>query len=124
TVGQRFPWCGDHLDEVRACLVGYTGRKRARRLLDLDDLLLFWRALLHHQSPVTASAPFDAVLVDEYQDTCVLQADIVDALCPEGRGLTVVGDDAQAIYGFRGATPPTLFDLAPPLPGGTLAWRG
>jgi DNA helicase-2/ATP-dependent DNA helicase PcrA len=120
TVGQRFAWCGDHLDEIRSCLLAYTGRKRARHLLDLDDLLLFWRALLRHEASSRATSAFDAVLVDEYQDTCVLQADIVDALCPEGRGLTVVGDDAQAIYGFRAATPRNILDFAVRYPAATL----
>jgi DNA helicase-2/ATP-dependent DNA helicase PcrA len=120
TVGQRFPWCTDHLEAVRACLVGYTQRKRARHLLDLDDLLLFWRALLRDGAATRARAAFDAVLVDEYQDTCVLQADIVDALCPDGRGLTVVGDDAQAIYGFRAATPRNILDFGVRYPGAAL----
>jgi DNA helicase II / ATP-dependent DNA helicase PcrA len=118
TVRERFPWCGDHLDDVRHCLVAYTERKRARHLLDLDDLLLFWRALLREEASVRA--PFDAVLVDEYQDTCVLQADIVDGLCPDGRGLTVVGDDAQAIYGFRAATPRNILDFGVRYPAATL----
>ena len=120
TVRHRFPWCADHLDEVRHCLLGYTQRKRARHLLDLDDLLLFWRALLRDERSSRATAAFDAVLVDEYQDTCVLQADIVDALCPDGRGLTVVGDDAQAIYGFRAATPRNILDFRARYPAATL----
>ena len=120
TVGQRFPWCHDHLDAVRACLVDYTKRKRARHLLDLDDLLLFWRALLREATASRAATAFDAVLVDEYQDTCVLQADIVDALCPDGRGLTVVGDDAQAIYGFRAATPRNILDFGARYPAAAL----
>ena len=120
TVGQRFPWCGVHLDEIRACLVGFTERKRSRHLLDLDDLLLFWRALLRHEGSLRATTSFDAVLVDEYQDTCVLQADIVNALCSDGVGLTVVGDDAQAIYGFRAATPRNILDFATRYPAATL----
>ncbi len=120
TVGQRFPWCQDHIDAVRGCLVGYTQRKRDRHLLDLDDLLLFWRALLRDGPSSRAATAFDAVLVDEYQDTCVLQADIVDALCPEGRGLTVVGDDAQAIYGFRAATPRNILDFGARYPAAAL----
>ena len=63
---------------------------------------------------------FDHVLVDEYQDTNALQADILDALCPDGRGLTVVGDDAQAIYGFRAATPRNILDFASLHPGTTV----
>jgi DNA helicase-2/ATP-dependent DNA helicase PcrA len=113
----RFPWCTDHLDAIRNCLIGYTERKRARHLLDLDDLLLFWRALLRAG---TVAPAFDAVLVDEYQDTCVLQSDIVEGLCPDGRGLTVVGDDAQAIYGFRAATPRNILDFGDRYPDATL----
>src|SRR4029079_16669316 len=54
---------------------------------------------------------FDAVLVDEYQDTNALQAAILKSLCPDGRGLTVVGDDAQSIYSFRAATVHNILDF-------------
>jgi DNA helicase-2/ATP-dependent DNA helicase PcrA len=108
----RFPWCRDELDGVRACLVAYTERKRAQSVLDLDDLLLFWQALARSSEAAAVMADaFDHVLVDEYQDTNALQADILDALRPNGRGLTVVGDDAQAIYGFRAATPRNILDF-------------
>src|SRR5262245_21492238 len=104
-VAARCPWCVDEIDGVRACLVAYTERKRAQRVLDLDDLLLFWQVLVRSPEGAAVTAgSFDHVLVDEYQDTNALQADILDALRPGGRGLTVVGDDAQAIHGFRAAT--------------------
>ena len=105
-VARHAPWCRDDVDAIRDVLVAVTERKRAQHVLDLDDLLLFWRALA--RAPEAASVvagAFDHVLVDEYQDTNALQADILEALCPGGQGLTVVGDDAQAIYGFRAATP-------------------
>jgi len=74
-------------------------------LLDFDDLLLYWRALLSEESLGRHVAEmFDYVLVDEYQDVNELQVDIVGLLAPKGRGLTVVGDEAQAIYGFRART--------------------
>jgi DNA helicase-2/ATP-dependent DNA helicase PcrA len=106
-VGRRFPWCSDDVDDLRALFNAYTDRKRRHQLLDLDDLLLFWRAL--STSPETAqqvASMFDHVLVDEYQDTNAIQADILEGLRPEGspRNITAVGDDAQAIYGFRAAT--------------------
>jgi len=63
---------------------------------------------------------FDHVLVDEYQDTNVLQADILAALRPDGAGLTVVGDDAQAIYGFRAASSGNLLDFPMRFPGTTV----
>ena len=87
-------------------------RKEAIGVLDYDDLLLFWRALLG--DPRTGDAVrklFDCVLVDEYQDTNTLQADILYGLSPEGKGLTVVGDDAQSIYAFRAATVRNILDF-------------
>jgi DNA helicase-2/ATP-dependent DNA helicase PcrA len=102
---ERFPWCDADAADVAAVFSAYTERKRARGMLDYDDLLLYWRALVH-ASPAAAqlASRFDHVLVDEYQDTNVLQTDIVAGLRPGGAGLFVVGDDAQAIYGFRAAT--------------------
>ncbi|MGI8984455.1 MAG: ATP-dependent helicase, partial [Acidimicrobiales bacterium] len=99
---RSFPWCARESEGIRACFAAYTERKRERHLLDYDDLLLCWRAL--DAVPGLLPGLFDHVLVDEYQDTNTLQADILAALCPDGRGLTVVGDDAQAIYGFRAAS--------------------
>ena len=93
------------VDGLAALFRAYTARKRALGLLDLDDLLLYWRALALHETvaPLLA-ARFDHVLVDEYQDVNGLQADVVDALAREHRELTCVGDDLQAIYGFRAAS--------------------
>src|SRR5690606_40758155 len=66
--------------------------------------LIAWRALVADPDVgARLRARWDWVLVDEYQDVNQLQVDIVRGLAPDGRGLTVVGDDAQAIYGFRGA---------------------
>ena len=80
-------------------------RKRAQALLDFDDLLLYWRAATGDDilGPVLADA-YDHVFVDEYQDTNLIQGDIVRLLRRGGRAVTVVGDDAQAIYAFRAAT--------------------
>ena len=102
---ERFPWCDADAADIATVFTAYTERKRARGMLDYDDLLLYWRALVTASpaAPLIA-ARFDHVLVDEYQDTNILQADIVAGLCPHGDGLFVVGDDAQAIYGFRAAT--------------------
>jgi DNA helicase-2/ATP-dependent DNA helicase PcrA len=90
-------------------------------MLDFDDLLIAWRSLL--TDPVVGPAMtdrWDHVLVDEYQDVNQIQVDIVRLLRPEGAGLTVVGDDAQAIYGFRGADAAHLTDLATSLPGASV----
>lgn len=117
----EFPWCNDHADAINALLRDFVARKRRRGLLDFDDLLLYWRALL--ADPATGDrlrARWDWVLVDEYQDVNRIQVDIVRLLRPDGSGLTVVGDDAQAIYGFRGADADHLLDLHAQLPGSRL----
>lgn len=104
-VARSFPWCSEDLDGVRAVFAAYTERKRARQLCDFDDLLLLVRALGSSEvGRGVLCGLFDHVLVDEYQDVNALQADLVELLRPGGHGLTVVGDDAQAIYGFRAAT--------------------
>ena len=107
-----FPWCRDHADDLRALFSGYVDRKAEQSVLDYDDLLLFWRGLL--QDGVAGGAVrarFDRVLVDEYQDTNALQAEIVGLLRPDGTGVTVVGDDAQSIYSFRAATVRNILDF-------------
>ncbi|HEY5719435.1 MAG TPA: ATP-dependent helicase, partial [Gammaproteobacteria bacterium] len=100
-----FPWCTDWREPLRQLFGAYVERKQANGVLDYDDLLLYWHAMM--QEPALArqvGGRFDHVLVDEYQDTNVLQAGILLKLKPAGAGLTVVGDDAQAIYSFRAAT--------------------
>ncbi|MCZ8112455.1 MAG: ATP-dependent helicase [Betaproteobacteria bacterium] len=105
---RHFPWCRAPGDESGRALAGlfqaYGAAKLQQRLLDYDDLLDAWRLALDHE-PVASRlrARFDHVLVDEVQDLNPLQWRIVEALRPAGAGLTAVGDDAQAIYGFRGA---------------------
>src|SRR5205085_1829480 len=84
-------------DGMRAVFAGYTARKRARQLCDFDDLLLLVRALGRSEIGARVLAGlFDHVLVDEYQDVNALQADLVDQLRPGGRGVTAVGEGAQA----------------------------
>ncbi|HEY6312509.1 MAG TPA: ATP-dependent helicase [Streptosporangiaceae bacterium] len=112
-VTATFPWCVPFTAQLASLFRAYTARKRARHLLDFDDLLLLWQAAL--ADPVAGPVlrgMFDAVLVDEYQDVNTVQASIVRLLQPEGQQLTCVGDDAQAIYGFRGADPAHLWQLA------------
>ncbi|GAV30984.1 superfamily I DNA and RNA helicases [Coriobacteriaceae bacterium EMTCatB1] len=100
-----FPWCVDAEEGLARLFDAYTERKERQQVLDYDDLLWFWHALLSTEAAAEAvRSRFDAVLVDEYQDTNAIQAEILALLRPDGRGVTVVGDDAQAIYGFRAAT--------------------
>jgi DNA helicase-2/ATP-dependent DNA helicase PcrA len=108
----EYPWCEPHFEEISELFRAFTARKRSSGLLDFDDLLLYWRALMSHidLGPRLAER-FRYVLVDEYQDLNCLQVDIVRLLAPDGKGLTVVGDEAQAIYGFRGSDPRRLRQL-------------
>ena len=117
-VTASFPWCVPFISQLAGLFRGYTARKRARHLLDFDDLLLLWQAAL--ADPVAGPVlrgMFDAVLVDEYQDVNAVQASIIRLLQPDGKQLTCVGDDAQAIYGFRGADPAHLRQLTADYPG-------
>lgn len=91
----------------------YTARKAERNLVDYDDLLLFWAMLVESESALagTIAALYDHILVDEYQDTNQLQARILRGMCRTHRNITVVGDDAQSIYSFRGATIRNILDF-------------
>jgi DNA helicase-2/ATP-dependent DNA helicase PcrA len=112
TLREAFPWCDAWAAELRTLFRAYVDAKQKRNVLDYDDLLLWWSHLM--SEPALAAAVgnrFDHVLVDEYQDTNVLQAAILFALKPDGKGVTVVGDDAQAIYSFRGATVRNILDF-------------
>jgi len=105
TLAGVFPWCAQWEDELTRLCRAYVERKLASQALDYDDLLLYWHATMEDAALAREiGSSFDHVLVDEYQDTNVLQAGILARLRPDGRGLTVVGDDAQAIYSFRAAT--------------------
>ena len=107
-----YPWCAAWEDELKRLFRGYVAEKQNQCVLDYDDLLLCWSQML--EDPALAqhvSARFDHVLVDEYQDTNRLQAAILLALKPDGHGLTVVGDDAQAIYSFRAAEVRNILDF-------------
>jgi DNA helicase-2/ATP-dependent DNA helicase PcrA len=109
---RHYPWCREERDELKATFEGYVARKRSAQVLDYDDLLLCWAAML--RVPEVAAAiteRFDHVLVDEYQDTNTLQADICAGMVAGGARLTAVGDDAQAIYGFRAATVRNILDF-------------
>lgn len=107
-----FPWCANWTAELRELFGAYVETKQRHNVMDYDDLLLYWaRAMSHPEIAEDFSGRFDHVLVDEYQDTNRLQASILLALNPSGRGLTVVGDDAQSIYSFRAATVRNILDF-------------
>jgi DNA helicase-2/ATP-dependent DNA helicase PcrA len=107
-----FPWCAQWADELKRLFRAYVEAKQAQQVLDYDDLLLYWAQMVAEPAlGAEIGGLFDHVLVDEYQDTNHLQAAILLAMKPDGRGLTVVGDDAQSIYAFRGATVRNILDF-------------
>ncbi len=111
-LARRFPWCAEWRAELKALFRAYARAKARQGVLDYDDLLLaLERALREPGLAREIRGLFDHVLVDEYQDTNPLQGAILKALVPDGRGVTVVGDDAQAIYGFRAATVRNILDF-------------
>jgi len=108
----HFPWCAEEKAEIRETFKGYALRKRAQGVLDYDDLLLYWAALL--ATPDVArilQKKFDHILVDEFQDTNALQADLLEGMCSAGTEITAVGDDAQSIYSFRAATHANIMEF-------------
>jgi DNA helicase-2/ATP-dependent DNA helicase PcrA len=111
-IDETFPWCADWEQELRTLYRGYVERKLKVQALDYDDLLLYLGHLVaEDEFAATIGGWFDHVLVDEYQDTNRIQADILLALKPDGRGLSVVGDDAQSIYSFRAASVDNILDF-------------
>jgi len=103
-LNESYPWCADWEAELRELFRHYVIRKQQYQALDYDDLLLYWNHLVaDREFAEQIGAWFDHVLVDEYQDTNLVQAQILRALKPSGEGVTVVGDDAQSIYSFRAA---------------------
>ena len=112
TLGKWFPWASPHEDALRALFGAYVEAKQRQNVLDYDDLLLYFAQMAAEPDlAAEVAARFDHLLVDEYQDTNALQAEIVLALRPGGQGLTVVGDDAQSIYSFRAATVRNILDF-------------
>ncbi len=108
----HYPWCAEWADELTQLFRAYVQAKQSQQLLDYDDLLLYWHLLA--QEPSVAKhlgERFEHVLVDEYQDTNTLQAEILLAMKPDGAGLCVVGDDAQAIYSFRAAAVENILEF-------------
>jgi DNA helicase-2/ATP-dependent DNA helicase PcrA len=118
---RSFPYCREHEDDLNALFGAYVDRKAEGNVLDYDDLLLFWDGLLADEAAgEEVRRRFDKVLVDEYQDTNVIQARIVAGLRPDGTGVTVVGDDAQSIYSFRAAEIRNILDFPARFPDVTV----
>ena len=116
-VPRNFPWCAGSEDQMAQLFAAYTDRKQQIHVVDYDDLLLFWSHLMEttEAGPRVASR-FDHILVDEYQDTNALQAGVLLKMAGVRRNITVVGDDAQSIYGFRAATVRNIISYATAIP--------
>jgi DNA helicase-2/ATP-dependent DNA helicase PcrA len=123
-LNDEFPQFREFEEAIASIFADYTRRKSERNLVDYDDLLLFWAMLVDGDGdPATPSGAaasalgariaglYDHILVDEYQDTNHLQSRILRGMCRGHRNLTVVGDDAQSIYSFRGATIRNILDF-------------
>jgi DNA helicase II / ATP-dependent DNA helicase PcrA len=120
-LAESFPWCADFGEEIAGLFRAYAARKRELNALDLDDLLLYWHAAVSDDRlGGRLAGRYEHVLVDEYQDVNALQVEIVRALCREHGNVTMVGDDMQAIYGFRAADPAHILDFPSHYPGATV----
>src|SRR6476660_1374094 len=107
-----FSWCSRWAAELKQLFASYVEAKQGQNVLDYDDLLLYWSQMMSDTALAEeVGGRFDHVLVDEYQDTNRLQSSILLGLKPDGKGLTVVGDDAQSIYSFRAATVRNILDF-------------
>ena len=109
---RHFPWCNAWEAQLKQLFGNYVRAKQEQNVLDYDDLLLAWAQVMSDDAfAAHIGGQWDHVLIDEYQDTNRLQSRILMALKPDGRGLTVVGDDAQSIYAFRAATVRNILDF-------------
>lgn len=121
-VHEEFPQFLDFTQDIVRIFADYTSRKHERNLVDYDDLLLFWLLMLEQSEPLAEAIGglYDQVLVDEYQDTNLLQARILRGMCRRHSNITVVGDDAQSIYSFRGANFRNILDFPKQFEGATI----
>ncbi len=116
-----FPWCAMWEKELKELFRRYVQMKQEQNVLDYDDLLLYWHELLADEEVAErVGGRFDHVLVDEYQDTNIIQAGILQRMRRTNKNLTVVGDDAQSIYSFRAASVRNMLDFPKQFPGATV----
>jgi DNA helicase-2/ATP-dependent DNA helicase PcrA len=118
-VRDEYPRFIEYIPDFTRLYADYTLRKQDRNLVDYDDLLLLWAMLLEASPAIAADIAglYDHILVDEYQDTNALQARILRGMARGHSNITVVGDDAQSIYSFRGATIRNILDFPAQFPG-------
>ncbi len=109
----RYPYFEPLTQQIKRVDMIYMERKRERNVMDYDDLLLNWKRLLIQKPDIAAvyAEQFEHILVDEYQDTNKLQAEIIDLLAVKHRNVMVVGDDAQSIFAWRGAEFTNIYEF-------------
>ncbi|MDH5625162.1 MAG: ATP-dependent helicase [Nitrospira sp.] len=119
---EEFSHFADHLEDLTKLQTAYHAAKRQKQLLDYDDLLVMLRQLLEMDQParMAISSQYRYILVDEYQDTNRLQAEVIRRLATTHNNVTVVGDDSQSIYAFRGATFKNIMEFPVLFPGTTI----
>lgn len=105
SVKERSPYFFDIIDEISDIYQHYNKKKKDVNAMDFDDLLFYWHRILADDEDLRKlyGQTFSHILVDEYQDTNKIQAEIIDFMGSFHRNIMVVGDDAQSIYSFRGA---------------------
>jgi DNA helicase-2/ATP-dependent DNA helicase PcrA len=118
----EFGHFADHIEDLGRLQKAYQAAKRQKQLLDYDDLLVMLRQLLllDESARTTISRQYRYILVDEYQDTNRLQAEVIRQLASTHNNVMVVGDDSQSIYGFRGATFKNIMEFPTLFPGTTM----
>jgi DNA helicase-2/ATP-dependent DNA helicase PcrA len=121
-LSEEYPHYEDYLEDILKLQVAFETYKARHNLMDYDDLLIYLRKLLRDQTRVraTLSDRYKYVMVDEYQDTNRMQAEIVKLLAARHQNIMVVGDDSQAIYSFRGATIRNILDFPEEFPSCTI----
>ncbi len=112
-ISEEFPQFEHCIDKIIDVHKAYVTYKRENSILDYDDLLLYLKLLLENNEKLRKklSNEYKYIMVDEYQDTNTLQADVIKLLASEHNNIMAVGDDAQSIYSFRGANYRNIFDF-------------
>ena len=116
---EDYPHFEDNLEDIVRLQSAFEQYKAAHNLMDYDDLLLYLRMLLRDNDTVRENLAnrYKYIMVDEYQDTNRIQAEIVNLLSRKHRNVMVVGDDSQSIYSFRGATIKNILEFPETYPG-------
>ncbi len=116
---EEYPHYEEYLDDIHTLHRAFETYKASHNLMDYDDLLLYLRKLLREHDGVrqTLADRYRYIMVDEYQDTNRIQAEIVALLSSRHGHIMVVGDDSQSIYSFRGATIRNILEFPEQYPG-------